>query len=272
MSDLVVRKIPFAFDGVEFFWHPGNPEFSFLMNLLSFQAIGFERYICKAMREAEKLTDDPAILREIRDFNAQEMVHSNAHRKHVNVLIDRYPALQEALDQSMADFETLWKARDLQFHLAYTANIEATFLPLFGTIIDHRDLLFGGGDARISSLMLWHFCEEIEHRSSALVIYDHVIGKSWYRLRKSREVFAHIAASAQRIAAHFARHVPGAADIDYKQGTARLPKAARRRMSIGLLLSQLPWHNPDHGKVPAYYGEWRRRYEAGEDMRMAYTA
>ena len=38
-------------------------------------------------------------------------------------------------------------------------------------------MLFRPGDDRVASLFLWHFVEEVEHRSSALVIYDAVVGK-----------------------------------------------------------------------------------------------
>ena len=51
------------------------------------------------------------------------------------------------------------------------ANLEATFTPMFKVILDHRESLFGGGDARVASLMMWHFVEEIERRSSGLLLY-----------------------------------------------------------------------------------------------------
>ena len=59
----------------------------------------------------------------------------------------------------------------IEFHLAYIANLEATFTPLFKMVFDNRRQLFEGGDERIGTLMLWHFVEEIEHRSSALRIH-----------------------------------------------------------------------------------------------------
>jgi predicted metal-dependent hydrolase len=267
----VVRKIPFVFEDVDFVWNPSNPEFSAFCNIVSFQAIGFERYICKAMREAEKLTNDPAMVKEIRSFNAQEMTHALAHRKHVAALIAKYPGLQAALDASIANFEELWKAAPLNYHLAYTANIEATFMPLFGTIIEHRDALFAGGDPRMSSLMLWHFCEEIEHRSSALKIYNHVVRNPWYRLYHLRGVFTHVGKNAARLVEAFKQHVPEAHGVKAGAGLARLPKPVRAKMSRGIFMSQMPWHNPVRAKMPDYYAEWRARYEAGEDIRTAYA-
>ncbi len=36
MSDLKIRKIPYAFDGVPLFWNPENPGFSLMMKQISF--------------------------------------------------------------------------------------------------------------------------------------------------------------------------------------------------------------------------------------------
>lgn len=266
MSDLVLRKIPFNFDGVEFMWNPENPAFAMTMNTVTFQAIGFEIYICRAMRDAEKFIADPAVLAEARMFTAQESVHSLAHRKHVKALVGRYPGLQSVLDESIADFDVIYKIEDLHFHLAYAANIEATFSPLFGTFIEHRHRLFGGGDPRISALMLWHFCEEIEHRSAALDIYNHVVGNRMFRLKMLRKVFGHIVANASRITEGFRRNMPDVPQAAYQGAFAAIPKPAMARMIMGIVASQMPWHNPERGSVPAFYGAWRERYEGGEDM------
>ncbi len=266
MSDLVVRKLPFNFDGVEFDWHPGNQPFGMMMNAVTFQVIGFEHYMCKAMRDAEKFITNPAILAEARAFNAQEMVHSQAHKKHIKALLTRYPGLQEVLDGSVARYDELYKNEDLHFHLAYAANIEATFTPLFGTIIEHREALFGGGDPRITALMLWHFCEKIEHRSSAIMVYNHVVGSRFYRMKQLGKVLRHIKSDVEAIHAGFAKHVPGAPTCGTKGAFARIPAWPTTRMIAGIIESQMPWHNPERGHVPAYYKAWRGRYDSGADM------
>lgn len=266
MSDLIVRKLPFDFEGVPFNWLPGNVPFGMMMNAVTFQVIGFEHYMCKAMRDAEKFITDPAILAEARAFNAQEMVHSQAHKKHIKALLDRYPGLQDVLDGSVARYDELYRTEDLHFHLAYAANIEATFTPLFGTIIEHREALFKGGDPRITALMLWHFCEEIEHRSSALMIYNHVVGSRFHRMKQMRKVLNHIRTDAMAIHAGFAQCVPDAPKAGTTGAFDQMPKWARRRMILGVLKSQMPWHRPERGRVPAYYHEWLGRYGRGEDM------
>lgn len=266
MNDLVLRKIPFNFDGVEFMWNPENPAFAITLNTVTFQAIGFEIYMCRAMRDAEKYIAVPAILAEARMFTAQESVHSLAHKKHVKALVGRYPGLQKVLDESIAGFDAIYKDEDLHFHLAYAANIEATFSPLFGMFMEQRHRLFGGGDPRISALMLWHFCEEIEHRSAALDIYNHVVGKRMFRLKMLRKVFGHIVANAAQITEGFRRNMPDVPQAAYKGAFAAIPRPAMARMLLGVAASQMPWHNPAKRPVPAYYGAWRERYDSGEDM------
>ena len=272
MTDLIIRKIPFEFEDVEFIWNKANPSFAVMMNAITFQSIGFEKYICKTMRKAEKLTDNPAMIEEIRAFNAQEMVHSQAHRKHAAALIERHPGLDEVLQFCIDGFDRLFQTEDLKFHLAYCANIEATFTPLFGNLIEHRDMLFAGGDPRVSSLFLWHFVEEMEHRSSAYVIYNHIVRNPFFRFFRLRRVFGHITAMTTGIYEIFHQHIPESREIGLGEGMKAIPAPAIRKMRLGIIASQMPWHRPGRAKVPAYYQEWFDRYESGEDMRTAYPA
>lgn len=186
--------------------------------------------------------------------------------KGFKALIAQYPGLQEVLDESVADYEALYHREGLDFHLAYAANIEATFTPFFGMIIEHLEALFGGGDSRIAAVMLWHFCEEIEHRSSALTVYDHVVGKRFYRLGQLRKVVKHIGANVAKIHEGFRKHVPGCPEGGSKGAFLPVPGPAMRRMLLGVFESQMPWHNPANGRVPAYYSDWRSSYESGGDM------
>jgi len=59
MSNLIVRKIPFEFEGVDFLWNPKHTQFSVLINLISFWVIGLDSYFVKTLLEAEKILHDP---------------------------------------------------------------------------------------------------------------------------------------------------------------------------------------------------------------------
>ena len=153
MTDLQVRRIPFEFDEtVPFQWHPTNPEFGLMMNAVSFLVIGFERYIVAAVRDALPLIDDEHVAEEADAFMRQEAVHAHAHRGHVKAMIRQFPPLQGTLDAALASYDHLLATKPLEFHLAYIADMEATFTPNFKLFLDNCDELFEPGDRRVASL------------------------------------------------------------------------------------------------------------------------
>ncbi len=271
MSELKIRKIPFEFEGVDFLWNPTNPAFSLFINRISFWVIGLERYFCKAMADADPLIKDASVRNEARLFKVQEMQHSLRHRHHVGALIVRYPGLQRALDKTIAYYDEIYDERDLKFHLAYAASLEGTFSPFFGTIIEQRDLLFAGGDPRVSSLCLWHFCEEIEHRSSAVLVYDDVVGDYLYKMRVFFEMQKHVRACMDMLTEEFKHEAPRLSDEVYEEiPLRRVSRGRRLQMHLGVLQSQMPWHDPATETPPAWTETWFDAYERGEDMREFY--
>jgi len=197
MTDLIVRKLRFAFADhhVPFLWNEANPAFSSMANAVSFLAIGFEKMIVSMIAEAKSQITDPAIAEEAEAFVRQEGQHSMAHRGHARGLIKSYPVLKETLDEVNAAFDRMTATKPLAWRLAYTADLEATFTPVFKLMLDHDDTLFAPGDDRVASLFLWHFVEEVEHRSSALMIYNHVVGDQVYRMRMAPAIFRHVLAT-----------------------------------------------------------------------------
>ncbi len=271
MSELEVRKIPFDFEGAEFIWNPENPAFSILMNQITFFVIGFEKYMCKAMRAAEPLITDAAVAEEARLFREQEAVHSIAHRKHAKVLIERYPGLQASLDKTIDSYDQLFREQTLEYHLAYGGGLEAIFTPFFKMILDHRDVLYGGGDARLSSLFIWHFCEEIEHRSSALMVYDHVVGNYWYRLRNTWGFQRHTRSLFDMLTEEFKQHVHDVPSDYYELNPLEaIPRLDKIKAALGVFDSQMPWHDPVTQPLPDYYEEWLGYWQAGDDVRQIY--
>ncbi len=271
MTQLQIRRLPFRFDeSVPFQWNPANPEFGVLANGISVFAIAFERYIVAAMRQARRLIEDPDVLAEADAFTQQEALHAKAHRLHVDALAGRYPAVQAALDEAFAAFDELLEARPLKFHLGYIASLEATFTPTMKMMLDNRGILFSTGDARVASLFVWHFVEEIEHRSSALLIYDAVVGEPWYRLRNAWTVRAHVQRTFLGIMARFAHDVPlsdRGVEIAGKRPPFRgVPKRALATAALRVFLGQLPGHKPAKEPLPAFASAWFEAYERGEDM------
>ena len=289
------RKMRFDIDEtVPFQWHPDNPAAGLMANAISFIAVGFERYIVLAVKDALKSRiTDPELREEAEVFLAQESQHSAAHRRHVNALSASYPGLADVLDEVIGSYEQLYAAADLNFHLAYVANIEASFPPIFSFFIERRDCLYSG-DPRVASLFLWHYVEEIEHRSSADIIYQGVVGARRYRLSTVRRTWRHLMAVRDIVIRGFAENVP-AADIGMraeKFGDAVLRNEVRYRLPVlrtalapaepqlfrgvsttrllqmvgGVVASQLPGRHPKDFPVPDWYHTWMLSYVAGEDM------
>ena len=162
-------------------------------------------------------------------------------------------------------------------------------------MLDNRDALFGGGDRRVASLMMWHFVEEIEHRSSGLLLSRHINPNPWYRVKHFRATSRHVAALAQAVAETFDRVVPfedrGASTRELMSKglmtrvlTYRLPwKRGRRdegppsifqdvpsnqlaKMVWRLWLSQTPYHDPADQPLPEWADTWMAEYDRGTDM------
>ena len=272
MSSLKVRKIPFEFEGVDFLWNPHEPAFSVLINAISFWVLGLERYFVKAFRDATPRITDDEVREEARLFQQQEAQHSVCHKRHVTALIERCPGLQNAHDRIIAAYDQLYEEHDLDYHLAYAAALEGTFTPFFKMIIDNRQTLFRAGDARVASLNLWHFCEEIEHRSSAVIVYDHVVGNARYKLRTFRSMSRHVQSCQELLRAEFQKHVPGEQGAEHYQSDpfATVPRAQKWRMRWGVLQSQMPWHDPERQPLPVWADEWFEHWERGHDMTTFY--
>jgi predicted metal-dependent hydrolase len=293
MTALKIRKLPWQFDAsTPFQWNPANPAFGLGMNTLSFLGPPFERYIVLAVREAMREIEDPAVKAEADAFLQQEGLHAAAHRRHVNALVEQYPGLAEISEELDRSYDALLRTEPLHYHLAYIADIEATFTPLFSMFFAHKATMFDNGDPRVAPLFLWHFTEEIEHRASAQILYDAVVKNPWYRLRVSRRVFAHMADCANACGRGFNRHVPKEVRlVDAMEDATLSPVGMVRRMlsrkdadatvapSVAtpsgrelagllfrLLRSQTPWHRQADEPVPAFADEWLTAYDAGRNV------
>ncbi|MBT8151583.1 MAG: metal-dependent hydrolase, partial [Gammaproteobacteria bacterium] len=201
------------------------------------------------------------------EFRLQEGQHAKCHRAHIAALVKRYPGLQKTMDDVVALYDELYEEQDIKFHLAFSGNLEATFTPFFKVIIDHRESLFGEGDSRVASLLLWHFCEEIEHRSAAMDIYQSVYGDQLYRMSIIPKVISFNKHLGEMILEGFKEHVPNLPEECFTG--ERFPGVPKREMfsMIGKLISaQMPWYNHDAQPLPEWANTWFEHYEKGEDM------
>jgi predicted metal-dependent hydrolase len=290
MTDLRVRRVRFGFASadVPFNWQPERPAFAMQCNVISFFAPGFEKLIVDATREAIPLMRRPEDVEEAEAYLRQEAQHSAAHVTHIRALIKRWPGLRETRDQVVSSYDHLTATKPLAWRLAYAAVVEATFTPYFKVFLDHEDKLFRPGDERVASLFLWHFVEEIEHRSSALLVYDAVHDSFIYRLCAIPGVAKHMGQILAIISSGFRQHVP---EHDGGDVTRLMPKGLSYRaireslavarkvnktchstysgvprreiaaMLAGLVRSQGPTHDPQREQLPAFAARWFAKYD-----------
>ncbi|MGO9380961.1 MAG: metal-dependent hydrolase [Mycobacterium sp.] len=300
MTDLEIRRIRFDLDGdVPFNWNADNPAFSTYMNMVSIMAICFEKMLVAAVREAMPLiTDDSAVAEEADAFLRQEAQHASAHRQHLRALIKRHPGLQETLDEAVASYDHLTETTPLNYRLAYVADLEATFTPFFKMLLDNEATLFRPGDERVASLLMWHFVEEVEHRSSALIIYDAVVDDKLYRTRVLPRVVKHLMQVSNNVFEGINANVPlsergiDARDFGPLSGiiaairrtTARDRTTERTHPALHtvswsqklttaarVLLSQTPFHKPAKEPLPDFADRWFQRYDRGDDIAHWYS-
>lgn len=183
-NGMVVRKMPFEFpDDISPHWNSDKPEWSHMVNGASVAMPYLEPYLIRTMRKALSVIESEELRKEVKLYMGQEGQHFQQHRKFNDILIaNGYTELVDIEKSLAADFERYEKTRPLKFNLCYAAGFETMALGIGHWLVRERESLFGGSDSRVASLILWHFVEEIEHKSVALDAYNAVYGNYLYRI------------------------------------------------------------------------------------------
>ena len=259
---LPLRRVAIDFDGVPFGWNPARPRLASAANAVSWVAVVFEKRLCAAFREALPLVDDPHLHAECESFIAQEATHSRVHRAHVKALV----ALHPELDGLMDDLDTLADAhlarRSLIERIAFGATVEGWLAPLGRYLVAERERLFADADIRVTALFLWHFSEEIEHRSTALRLYRHLrprLGAPWHTRQRAALATLRLShAGAKLIGRHFAKvgaHAPGLPALPVGSPLFRL--------ALETLASHLPAFDAGGDVAPTWSLDYLSRIQTG---------
>lgn len=263
--EIVVRKVQFEFpEDFNPHWNTAKPELSQIFNSVSFMAPHFEPFIIDAVRAAAPYITDLEVQKEAAALAGQESQHFRQHRRFNTLLIAKgYEELRAFEQQLESDYAQV-RTRPLKFQLAFAAALETMALAGAHMVVNLREYLFADADPVVSSLWLWHLMEEIEHKSAAFDVYQHVYGDYWYRLYGMVYGMGYL----------FLRLWQGykiMLQADGKWGTWKTRWAIKRlgfrfwsRMLPHILRCALPWHHPSHLADPAWMREWVTRYDQGE--------
>jgi predicted metal-dependent hydrolase len=182
LDTITVRQMPFEFpDKIDPVFMDGDHKRSFAFIAGSLLLPHLEPYLIRSMKAAEKHVTDPDVLDGLKKFASQEGQHYQMHKK-FNATIRRagFPGL-EALEQELSDdYKKFTSNKSLRFNLAYAEGFEALTMNAVKHMIEPNG--FGEDLPVFMQMVEWHFVEELEHRTVAFDVYDHVCGGYFYRL------------------------------------------------------------------------------------------
>jgi len=259
-----VRRMSFEYPGdLTAHWNPSRPEWSQVVNAASLLMPYLEPFLIEAIREAIPRLEG-ALREEAKAYVGQEAHHYRQHRRFNELLLARgYEGLRAYERTLEADYARLAK-RSLAFRLAYAAGFETMALALGHVLVAGRVHWFAGADPAVSSLVLWHFVEELEHKRAAFDVYQAVVGRwplrvaglayaMWHTLRRTRQAYVALLR------------------VDGRWGRLRTRlalKGVMARLFAGmapvLLESLSPWHDPARVADPPWMREWIALFERGE--------
>ena len=189
MTDIVVRKVKFTFPDDLDDVLPGNDllQESYLV-AFSLTMPYLEPYLIRTYRSVLSRITDEALADDMRAFIAQEAQHFQNHRR-VNEIIRaqlgnevgaKLRAIEDRLD---ADYQRFTKEASDRFNLVYAEGFEAMTCAMALTMFEQAASGASGMFTRFGpwqQLWAWHAAEEVEHRTVAFDVYEHLAG-SWLR-------------------------------------------------------------------------------------------
>jgi len=195
-TPLRARRTRFDLSETPLHWVPDDPLATHVMNVLHIMLPPGERWFCDVYREALPLVTDEKLRADMKGFMGQEATHARAHEAGREYL-SRYGI---DTDRTMAQAE--WARRNLGSatpfgrtlpkplrktwlitRLSVIAAVEHFTAVLGDWILNESTALDAAGvDAAMMDLLRWHGAEEVEHRSVAFDVYQHVSGNYVRRL------------------------------------------------------------------------------------------
>ena len=187
MADITVRPIRFAFDEPVDFDVPDEKLGGQLAMLgLSMTMPYLEPYLIRTMKVARKRITDPVLEEDARRFSQQEGHHYRNHamfNERIRGSFDepvakRLQAIEEALE---GDYQRFTREKSLRFNLGYAEGFEAMTCASALAMAENREFedaaSMPGGE-----IWAWHMAEEIEHRTVAFEVFEHLVGSYAYRI------------------------------------------------------------------------------------------
>ena len=193
------RRARFDWADVPLQWIPGDAHSTHVINTLHLFLPAGERWFVKVMKQALPHITDDLLRDQVRAFMSQEGIHATAHggaaREYLTAHGMDLRAYERRLDLLFDDLlgdrrlPAPLQRRWLDVRLAIIAAIEHYTAVLGDWILRAEPLDEAGADPVMMDLLRWHGAEEVEHRSVAYDLYQHVCGSWPLRAATAQVVF-----------------------------------------------------------------------------------
>jgi hypothetical protein len=262
---MIVRRIQFRFpQSLGGIWNRTLPEFSHVVNAGSLAMPYLEPYLIETMRQARSKTADTALIAEIDLYIGQEAAHYRQHQQFNNRLAQLgYRSVPESEAKLKAEYQAFALDRSFAFNLAYAEGFEAMALVIGHMLVKDRVFLFGDGDANVSSLILWHFVEEIEHKCATYDVFKALDGRYLWRIYGLLFATFHIMGRTRQ--GYRAMMVEDGMWSNWRSRLSLYRLLARMfaRLTPGLLRILMPRYNPRNVPDPDWVVAWWQHHATG---------
>lgn len=259
------RKVEFDWSDTPVDWIPEHPFASYFINQINMILPEGEFWFCRLYNQALPLVTDDKLRQDVQAFIRQEAMHARAHasaneRYLKERQVDVSPNLAKMkwlFTELLADKpmgRTVPKAlqrRWLLTRLGLIATIEHMTCVLGSYALQNKQWDQAGADEELLDLLRWHGAEEIEHRSVAFDLYQHLGGDYLSRYYLSLIVVPMViglwvdgAATLMKQDERFKARRPSVFRPWMWLEWARVSKSGMLPHPVWLALQQLPFFSP----------------------------
>lgn len=187
-SPLKARRVEFDFTQTPLHWLPDDVFSTHIINGIHLLLPEGELWFCRVYNQAMPLISDPKLKADVKGFIRQEAVHSRAHSKAQTYLERHGLSMDDYVERIEWLFGTFLgdapfgikalQRRALKKHwlvlrVGLIAAIEH-FTGVLGQWAMDNESWEASGDAAMVDLFKWHLAEEVEHRTVAFELFDHL--------------------------------------------------------------------------------------------------
>jgi predicted metal-dependent hydrolase len=185
---LKARRVQFDFDATPLHWLKDDPFSTYIINGIHLLLPAGELWFCRVYNQALPLVTDDQLRVDVEGFIRQEAVHSRAHSK-AQLYLERHGL---SVDEYVQRVEWLFgtflgeapfgmkflqrKAIQKQWLVLRVGLIAAIehFTGVLGQWAMDNDTWEENGDPAMVDLFKWHLAEEVEHRTVAFDLFEHL--------------------------------------------------------------------------------------------------